>query len=91
MLLVGVGGVLCCDRRVPVYEILLELVLLLFFKKSKFSNGFQAGLLSYFIYLLFFWPHRAACGILVPRPGIKPVPSAVEAQSPNHWTTREFP
>ena len=24
-------------------------------------------------------------------PEIKPVPPAVEAQSPNHWTTREFP
>ena len=31
-----------------------------------------------------------ACGALVPRPGIEPVPPAVEAQSPNHWTTREF-
>ena len=30
-----------------------------------------------------------ACGILDPGPGIKPVPPAVEAQSPNHWTTRE--
>ena len=26
-----------------------------------------------------------------PQPGIKPVPSAVEAWSLNHWTTREFP
>ena len=32
-----------------------------------------------------------ACGILVPRPGVEPVPPAVEAQSPNHWTAREFP
>ena len=32
-----------------------------------------------------------ACGILVPRPGIKPVPPAVEAQSLNHWTSREVP
>ena len=32
-----------------------------------------------------------ACGILVPRPRIKPSPCAVEAWSPNHWTTREFP
>ena len=30
-------------------------------------------------------------GILVPWPGIEPGPLAVEAQSPNHWTTREFP
>ena len=31
-----------------------------------------------------------ACGILVPQPRIKPRPPAVEVQSPNHWTTREF-
>ena len=33
----------------------------------------------------------AACEILVPQPGIKSRSSAVRAQSPNHWTTREFP
>ena len=32
-----------------------------------------------------------ACRILVPWPGIEPVPHAMEAQSPNHWTAREFP
>ena len=32
-----------------------------------------------------------ASGILVPRPGIEPQPSAVKALSPNRWTTREFP
>ena len=32
-----------------------------------------------------------ACRILIPLPGIKPVPSAVEAWSLNHWTTREAP
>ena len=41
-------------------------------------------------YLLFFWPHMA-CGILVPRPGIKSGPSAVKAPSPDHWTIKEFP
>ena len=34
---------------------------------------------------------RVACRILAPRPGIEPVPPAVEAQSLNHWTTREVP
>ena len=38
-----------------------------------------------------FWPRHAACRILVPRPGIEPVPPAVEAQSPNRWTAREAP
>ena len=27
---------------------------------------------------------------LVPQSGIKPVPTVVEAQSPNHWTARKF-
>ena len=39
----------------------------------------------------FFCLCRAACGILVPRPGIEPRPSAVKALSPNQWTTREVP
>ena len=29
------------------------------------------------------------CGILIPRPGIKPVPPALEARSLNLWTARE--
>ena len=33
----------------------------------------------------------ATSWILVPQQGIKPVPPAVEAQSPNHRTAREFP
>ena len=33
----------------------------------------------------------AVCSILVPQPGIEPIPLAVEAQSPNHWTAREVP
>ena len=32
-----------------------------------------------------------ACGILVPPPGIEPMPTAVEAWSLNHWTAREVP
>ena len=43
-----------------------------------------------FIYF-FIYGRTAACGILVSRPGIEPVPPAVEAWSPNHWTTKEFP
>ena len=38
----------------------------------------------------FFFCHEI-CGILVPQPGIETVPLAVEAQSPNHWSAREFP
>ena len=43
------------------------------------------------ILFICFWSHHMACGILVPPPGTKHRPSAVRVQSPNHWTTREFP
>ena len=42
-------------------------------------------------FVLFFCPHHASCGTLVPRPGIEPVLHAVEARSLNHWTAREAP
>ena len=38
-----------------------------------------------------FWLCLLASGILVPRPGIKPAPSAVEAQSLNRRTAGEVP
>ena len=41
--------------------------------------------------IVFFWLRLAACWILVLRPEIEPMPLAVEAQSPPHWTLREFP
>ena len=31
------------------------------------------------------------CRIFVPQPGIELMAPAMEAQSPNHWTTTEFP
>ena len=34
--------------------------------------------------LLGEWPHHMASGILVPQPGIKPAPSALEARGFNH-------
>ena len=37
----------------------------------------------------FFWPHQAACGILVPQPAMAPTPPALKAWSLNHWTARE--
>ena len=42
------------------------------------------------LFFFFFWVCAMAYGILVPWPGIKPGPSAVRVQSPNHWTSREF-
>ena len=35
------------------------------------------------------WPKLAACEILVPWPGIKPMPPAVWMESLNHWTSRK--
>ena len=39
----------------------------------------------------FSWLCPAACGILVPRPGVEPGPYAARMGSPNHWTAREVP
>ena len=45
-----------------------------------------------FVFVIFyFWLCSVACQILVPWTGIKPVPPAVEAWSPNHWEARGFP
>ena len=45
-------------------------------------------LLLLFLFVLLL---HAACGILVPWPGIEPGPLAVKVQRPNHWTTRVVP
>ena len=45
--------------------------------------------LNQFIYFLILWPHHAAYGILVSRPGIQPATLALAVQSPTHWTIRE--
>ena len=42
-------------------------------------------------FFFFFWLHCTPCEILVSWSGIKPMPSAVKAWRPNHWTAREFP
>ena len=34
-------------------------------------------------------PCHVTCRILVPQPGIKPMPSTVEAGNLNHWETKE--
>ena len=41
--------------------------------------------------LFIFWLCSAAWEILVPWPGTEPAPPTLEAQSLNHWTTREVP
>ena len=56
---------------------------------SEFHNS-SLYIIFHFYLFIYFWPCSAACGILVPWPGIEPAPSAVKARSPNHWTTREL-
>ena len=59
---------------------------------SACMAGFHEDFLFFFFRMdiyLFIGP-LTACGILVPQPGIEPVPPEVEAKSPNHWTTRKF-
>ena len=41
------------------------------------------------MFLSFFFFGLTACKILVPRPGVKPEPHVVEAQSLNHRTVGE--
>ena len=45
----------------------------------------------FYFTLFYFWPYHVACKILVPWPGIEPMPPAVETWSLNHWTAREVP
>ena len=54
-----------------------------FFTLDPFFDTFPAS-------CPFLWPCCVTCGILVPWPGIEPVPPAVEAQSLNYLTTREI-
>ena len=58
----------------------------------KMTAG-QTGCFKSVTFLKNFWPYCVACGILpgIPWPGIEPAPPTVEAQSLNHWTTREVP
>ena len=46
---------------------------------------------DFFFFFFFFLPHCTPCRILVPWPGIEPIPPAVKSRSLNHWTGREVP
>ena len=61
--------------------------------RSGIAGSYGSSFFFHFFlfFFLFFWLHSTACGILVPWPGIEPLPPAVEAQSLNHWTTGEVP
>ena len=40
---------------------------------------------------LFIYLGRAAWHVELPRPGIEPMPPALQVRSLNHWTNREVP
>ena len=44
------------------------------------SHIYYPGVLifNYFIFILFFWPHHAACGILVPQSEVEPMLPALK-------------
>ena len=79
-------------RKPPCTMFLPQRVL--FFLREYYNRTWcRLGFLSsfFFFFLLFFWRFsgHAACGILVPPPGIKSTFPALEGQSPNLWTTRK--
>ena len=69
---------LCCSCTVTALQF-LSLLWMEYFSIYK----------CYFFF--FFWPCCAACGIIIPWPGIEPMPPAMAMQSLNHWTAREVP
>ena len=66
----------------------MKLVFPLYINKSL--STYQNRFVEFFFFFS-FEPHHAACGILVPQPGIEPRPPALGARSLNHWTARKFP
>ena len=65
---------------------------------SPVSGGFWHSLacghitpVSMSIITFSFWPRPVACGLLVPWPGFKLAPPAMEARHLNHWTARKSP
>ena len=59
------------------------------------GNEFHVSLVEVIIFaadvFFFFGLATQVCGILVPRPEIKPTSPALAGWSLNHWTTREVP
>ena len=61
------------------------------YEKMYISESMKFGMFYFYSFIYIFWLRCAACGNLVPGPGIEPMPRALEAQNLNHWTTREVP
>ena len=57
--------------------------------KQNLYLSFHLSCTSNFFF--FFWPCHIACGTLLPSPGVKPVPPALEAWSLNPWRAKKVP
>ena len=62
-----------------------------FLLQGIFSTQGLSSSLLHLLHCKRILPYHATCGILVPRPGIKPTLPALEAGSLNHWTAGEVP
>ena len=74
------------------YKIHIKVTIITIFNCKFIGSVYscRCGIQGAFFFFFLFWPCSVACGLLVPKPGIKPRPLAVNAWSPNHWTTRKF-
>ena len=76
-------GAACRSFFLFFFHLSINLFYFLFFFYKAFKILILFGHLC-------FWPHCTACWILVPQPGIEPMPPALEGQSLTHWTTRKI-
>ena len=56
---------------------------------SSMERGSSERGFLFFLFYDYYWLHHMAGGILDPQPGMEPLPSALEVQSPHYWTVRE--
>ena len=75
------------ERSVSTLEYFLLKVSKFYLSQLSFSFSLPPFLLPS---LFLSWVPHAACGILVPPPGIKPIFPASEAWSLDHWIPREI-
>ena len=74
-----------------LYLVIIVCYLCFKFSFYRFLNLFSFLSMQNFIIFFAGVQCHVACRILVPQTGVKPRPLAVKVESPNPWTTREFP
>lgn len=81
-------------------KLIIQSPMEMFSLKKRMSNEWDSKLYSKLMQLWSLWCvgfvffMAAPCGLaykmIVPQAGLKPGPLEMKAQSPNHWTSREF-